>query len=126
MAKRPFRAKAVRLFRKTESRKPAGRAGEIFRGGPEGHLASLPGIPIPESRHGYAAPARILDLMQLFEPVLRAQLIGTIRPDGQEVMQHIHSLHVQPELTLGTTSQHGGRELSSARRVVAEAAAELG
>ena len=79
-----------------------------------------------ESRHGDAAPARILDLMQLFEPVLRAQLIGTIRPDGQEVMQHIHSLHVQPELTLGTTSQHGGRELSSARRVVAEAAAELG
>ena len=118
-----MRLKASRLFRKTESRNPRRGARKIFRQRAQSEVAALRDS---ESRHGDAAPARILDLMQLFEPVLRAQLIGTIRPDGQEVMQHIHSLHVQPELTLGTTSQHGGRELSSARRVVAEAAAELG
>ena len=58
------------------------------------------------------------------QPVLRARLVGTVRPDGQEAMARVDCSQVQPEHSSCAVVEHGGRGPSSAGLDAAEAAGE--
>ena len=58
------------------------------------------------------------------QPLLRARLVGTVRPDGQEAMARVDCSQVQPEHSSCAVVEHGGRGPSSAGLDAAEAAGE--
>ena len=58
------------------------------------------------------------------QPVLRARLVGTVRPDGQEAMARVDCSQVQPEHSSCAVVEHGGRGPSSAGLAAAAAAGE--
>ena len=58
------------------------------------------------------------------QPLLRARLVGTVRPDGQEAMARVDCSQVQPEHSSCAVVEHGGRGASTAAQAAAEAACE--